>query len=106
MSAVGAINGSVSQFCMGIDVSCIGFWASLIITREPPLERCPNLALALAFFGPGTREAFSPGWRHQPGLNASLVPGAKNAEANAKLRHRSKVCSLVVISHQPENIIS
>ena len=25
-----------------------------------------------------------------------LVPGAKNAEANAKLGHRSKVCSLVV----------
>jgi len=24
------------------------------------LERCPNLALASAFFVPGTREAFSP----------------------------------------------
>ena len=39
---------------------------------------------------------FSPGWRYQPELKASLVPGAKNAEANAKLGHRSKVCSLVV----------
>ena len=39
---------------------------------------------------------FSPGWYYEPGLNGPLVPAAKNAEANAKLEHRSKVCSLVV----------
>jgi len=39
---------------------------------------------------------FSAGWYYQPGLNGPLVPAAKNAEANAKLGHRSKVCSLVV----------
>ena len=39
---------------------------------------------------------FSPGWYYQPGLKGPLVPGAKNAEANANLGHRSKVCSLVV----------
>ena len=38
----------------------------------------------------------SPGWYYQPGLKGPLVPGTKNAEANAKLGHRSKVCSLVV----------
>ena len=37
-------------------------------TREHTLERCPNWALASAFFAPGTREAFSPGWCLQPGL--------------------------------------
>ena len=42
------------------------------------------------------RGTFSPGWCYQPGLKGPLVPGTKNAEANAKLRHRSKVCSLVV----------
>ena len=41
-------------------------------TREQTLERCPNLALASAFFAPGTKEAFSPGWRHQPGLKVDL----------------------------------
>ena len=40
---------------------------------------------------------FSPGWYYEPGLKCPLVPGAKNAEANTKLGHRSKVCSLVVI---------
>ena len=39
---------------------------------------------------------FSPSWYYQPGLKDHLVPGAKNAEANAKLGHRSKACSLVV----------
>ena len=40
---------------------------------------------------------FSPGWYYQPGLKGPLVPGAKNAEANAKLGYRSKVYSLVVM---------
>ena len=40
---------------------------------------------------------FSPGWYYEPGLKGPLVPAAKNAEANAKLGYRSKVCSLVVI---------
>ena len=39
---------------------------------------------------------FSPGWYYEPGLKGPLVPAAKNAEANVKLGHRSKVCSLVV----------
>ena len=39
---------------------------------------------------------FSPDWYYEPGLKGSLVPAAKNTEANAKLGHRSKVCSLVV----------
>ena len=39
---------------------------------------------------------FSPGWYYEPGLKGHLVPTAKNTEANAKLGHRSKVCSLVV----------
>jgi len=42
----------------------------------------------------GWAGTFSPGW--QPGLKEPFVPGAKNAEANAKLGHRCKVCSLVV----------
>ena len=42
---------------------------------------------------------FSPGWYYEPGLKGPLVPrGKKNAEANVKLGHRSKVCSLVVES--------
>ena len=40
---------------------------------------------------------FSPGWYYQPGLKGPLVPGVKNAEANAKLRHRFKICSLVLV---------
>ena len=39
---------------------------------------------------------FSPGCYYEPGLKGPLVPAAKNAEANAKLKHRSKVCYLVV----------
>ena len=39
---------------------------------------------------------FSPGWYYKQGLKGPLVPAAKNVEANAKLGHRSKVCSLVV----------
>ena len=39
---------------------------------------------------------FSLGWYYEPGLKGPLVPAVKNAEANAKLGHRSKVCSLVV----------
>ena len=31
-------------------------------TREQTLERCPNLALASAFFVPGTKGFFSPSW--------------------------------------------
>ena len=45
--------------------SCIQthkFKFSFITTREQTLERCPNLALASAFFGPGTKGPFSPGW--------------------------------------------
>jgi len=30
-------------------------------TREQTLERCPNLALASAFFAAGTKGPFSPG---------------------------------------------
>ena len=33
-----------------------------VTTREQTLERCPNLALASAFFAPGTKGPFSPGW--------------------------------------------
>ena len=33
-----------------------------VTTREQTLERCPNLALASAFFSPGTKGSFSPGW--------------------------------------------
>ena len=44
---------------------------------------------------------FSPGWYYEPGLKGPLVPAAKNAEANAKLEHRSKVCSLVVMARFP-----
>ena len=46
-------------------------------TREQTLERCPNLALASAFFAAGTKGPcptvvrvagiFSPGWYYQPG---------------------------------------
>jgi len=32
------------------------------------------------------------------GTKGLLVPGAKNTEANAKLGHHSKVCSLVVVA--------
>ena len=45
----------------------------------------------------GSKGTFSPGWYYQPGTKGPLVPGAKNAETNAKLGHRSKVCSLVVL---------
>ena len=56
-----------------------------ITTREPTLERCPNLALASAFFAPGTKgpcptvvrgaRIFSPGWYYQPGLKVTFSPG-------------------------------
>ena len=39
---------------------------------------------------------FSLDWYYELGLKGPLVPGAKNAEANTKLGHRSKTCSLVV----------
>ena len=45
----------------------------------------------------GNKGAFNPGWYYQPGLKEHLVPEAKNAETNAKLGYRSKVCSLVVV---------
>ena len=38
---------------------------------------------------------FSPSWYYEPGLKGPLVSRTKNVEANAKLGHRSKVCSLV-----------
>jgi len=41
-------------------------------------------------------ETFSPCWYYEPGLKGPLVSAAKNVEANVKLGHRSKVCSLVV----------
>ena len=51
-------------------------------TREQTLERCPNLALALTFFAPGTKGScptvvrgtgiFSLGWYYQPGLKVNL----------------------------------
>ena len=34
---------------------------NVLTTREQTLERCPNLALASAFFTAGTKEPFSPG---------------------------------------------
>ena len=40
----------------------LGLHISYITTREQTLERCPNLALASAFFAPGTKGPFSPGW--------------------------------------------
>ena len=39
---------------------------------------------------------FSPGWRHQPGLKVSIVPGAKNAGTRAHFSLGWKVCSLLV----------
>ena len=39
-----------------------------VTTREQTLERCPNLALASAFFAPGTKGPFSPGLGDAPGI--------------------------------------
>ena len=41
-------------------------------------------------------ETFSPDWYYEPRLKGHLVLTVKNAEANAKLEHRSKVYSVVV----------
>ena len=38
-----------------------GFFSTITTTREQTLERYPNLALASAFFAPGTKGPFSPG---------------------------------------------
>ena len=37
-------------------------------SREQTFHLRPKWALVPVFFAPGTRETFSPGWRHQPGL--------------------------------------
>ena len=47
-------------FCVGGQPQIA--YARLNTTREQTLERCPNLALASAFFAPGTKGPFSPGW--------------------------------------------
>jgi len=39
-----------------------------LLVENRPLIQGPNQALVLAFFAPGTRETFSPGWWIQPGL--------------------------------------
>ena len=61
-----------------------------VTTTEQTLERCPNLALATAFFAPGTKGSptetkgpcptvvrgagiFSPGWYYQPGLKLLVL---------------------------------
>ena len=38
------------------------------LVENRPLIHGPNQALVPAFFAPGTRETFSPGWWLQPGL--------------------------------------
>ena len=60
-------------------------------TREQTLERCPNLALASAFFAPGTKGScptvvrgagiFSPGWYYQLGLKVTrlVIPAGTKA---------------------------
>ena len=67
---------------MWLEITCVLFvthyftffhlFHAIITTREQTLERCPNLALASAFFAPGTKGSyptvvrgagtFSPGW--------------------------------------------
>jgi len=49
---------------MGGEVHGVGDYSTeeADTTREQTLERCPNLALASAFFAPGTKGPFSPGW--------------------------------------------
>ena len=91
--------------------------------REQTFHSRPKWALVLTFFASGTRETFSPGWSHQPGLKVSaqrllrqtevagtispgwshqpglkvsLVPGAKNSGTRAHFGRGSKVCSLLV----------
>ena len=74
-------------------------------------SRLKRLPVTVSSFSPGWRLIFIPGALPKPGLKAlvpaipalrttvrqePLVPVAKIAEANAKLEHRSKVCSLVV----------
>ena len=49
-------------FAFWVIVHLYPFLKGLITTREQTLERCPNLALASAFFAPGTKGPFSPGW--------------------------------------------
>ena len=39
-----------------------------LLVENRPLIQGPNQALVPAFFVPGTRETFSPGWWIQPGL--------------------------------------
>jgi len=47
-------------------------------SREQTFDPRLKWALVPVFFAPETRETFSPGWSHQPGLKVSLVSGAKN----------------------------
>ena len=37
-------------------------------SREQTFDPRPKWALVPEFFAPGTRDTFSPGWSHQPGL--------------------------------------
>ena len=47
-----------------------------ITIREQTFDPRPKWALVPAFFAPGIRNTFSPGWSHQPGLKAPpLYPG-------------------------------
>ena len=39
-----------------------------LLVEKRPLIQGPNQALVPAFFAPGTRETFSPGWWIQPGV--------------------------------------
>ena len=49
-------------------------------SREQTFDPRPKWALVPAFFAPGTRDTFSPGWWLQPGVKvysrAVAVPGA------------------------------
>ena len=67
-------------------------------SREQTFDPRSKWALVPEFFAPGTRNTFSPGWSHQPGLTISLVPGAKNSGTRAHFGRGSKVCSLLVLA--------
>ena len=67
-----------------------------LTSREQTFDPRPKYALVPVFFASGTRDTFSPGWSHQPGLKVSLVPGTKNSGTRAHFDRGSKVCSLLV----------
>ena len=70
----------------------------LFTSREHIFDHRPKWALVLAFFTPGTRDTFSPGWWHQPRLKVPpLYPGRLLLPPRARAQHILKLTALVFL---------